>query len=208
MPDTDPAAEAAKAEQEAAAKKAADEKKAAEQAEKDKLGEAGHRALEAERAARKEADTARKTAEKAARDAQAKLDKLEEDKLSETEKLKKQAEDGQALAAKATEKLRRAHLLMALAEEGLTGGKAKAAARLLDSVEYDDADEPQNLKDAITAATAEYGEDLFKGATPTTDTHTVDQHQGARQEAAQPADEAAAFAAIFPQLRSRDELQT
>jgi len=64
----------------------------------------------------------------------------------------------------AKRKLRKANLLEALTTHGLTGAKAKAAARLLDHVEYDDDDEPTNLQDAIKAATAEYGEEMFKGA--------------------------------------------
>ncbi len=75
----------------------------------------------------------------------------------------------------ATEKLRRANLLTALADEGLTGAKARAAARLLDDVEFDDDDEPTNLKDAIKAATAEYGKELFGVAAGT---HAVTAHQG------------------------------
>lgn len=158
-------AEAAKAEAEkqaaeTAAKeaeaKAAEEKAAADAA---KLGDAGKAALDAERKARKDA-------EKAAKEAQKKLDDIEKQSLSETEKLKKEAEDGRKLAESATDKLRRANLITALADQGLAGGKARAAARLLDSVEYDDDDEPTNLDDAIKAAKAEYGEDMFKGAKP------------------------------------------
>jgi hypothetical protein len=125
----------------------------------DPLGEPGKAALDAER-------TARKAAEKAAREAQKKIDQLEAANLSEADKLKKQAADGVAAAATATAKLQKANLIGALADKGLTGSKAKAAARLLDDVEYDDDDEPTNLDTVIKAAATEYGDDLFKGAVP------------------------------------------
>lgn len=153
-----------KAAQEAAAAEAAKAKAEADAAEAKRqeaaaaaLGDPGKAALDNERKARKEA-------EKAARDAQAKLDKIEADSLTETERLKREAEKGQEAAKTATEKLRKANLITALAEKGIVGAKAKAAARLLDTVEYDDTDEPKNLDDAIKNASAEYGEDQFKTA--------------------------------------------
>lgn len=128
---------------------------AARKADADKLGEG---ALDAERKARKEA-------EKAARDAQAKLDKLEAEKLTESEREKKRADDAEAKLGPATEKVRRANVTLALADLGLQGARAKAAAKLLEGVEFDaDTDEPTNLDDRLTAARAEYGEDMFKGA--------------------------------------------
>lgn len=160
------AAAKATAEKEAAEKAAADEaaKKKAEEdaaakAAEEKLGDAGKAALDAERKAKREA-------EKRAKDAEAKLKALEDEKLSDTEKLKKQAEEGVKAAATATEKLRQANLITALADKGLTGGKAKAAARLLDSVEYDDADEPTNLDAALDAGKAVYGEEMFAAGEP------------------------------------------
>jgi membrane protein involved in colicin uptake len=148
----------------AAAEKDATDKQAAADAAKAKtdaeakLGDAGKAALDVERKARRDA-------EKAARDAQAKLDTLEAEKLSDTEKLEKRATDAEAKVTAATEKLRRANLLSALADAGVS--KAKAAARLLDDVEYDDAtDEPKNLEAAITAAKAEFGDEMFKGSKP------------------------------------------
>jgi hypothetical protein len=122
------------------------------------LGESGKAALEAER-------TARKAAEKTAREAQKKLDAAEAEKLSETEKLKKEAEDGKALAATATDKLRLANLRDALADKGFAGAKAKAVVRLLDGVEYDDGDEPTNLDAVLKTAEKEYGE-LVKPGKP------------------------------------------
>lgn len=124
------------------------------------LGDKGKAALEAERKAKRDA-------EKRAKDAEAKLKEKEDAELSENERLKKQAEEAEEKVKAATSKARRANLLTALADDhNLTGARAKAAARLLDSVEYDDGDEPTNLKDAIKAATAEFGEEIFKGAKP------------------------------------------
>jgi hypothetical protein len=206
MPDPadDAAAKKAAEDQAAATKEAADkaaaDAEAAKKAEAEKgLGDAGKAALDAERKRARDA-------EKALKDAQAKLDEIEKSKLSETDKLKKDAEEGKQLAATATQKLRKANLILALADEGLTGGKAKAAARLLDTVDYDDNDEPTNLKDAITAATAEYGEDMFKGATPPPPPDPPDLHHGPRSPVTD--DEDAALAAMFPQLSSRDAIQT
>lgn len=131
---------------------------AARKADADKLGEGGKSALDAERKARKEA-------EKVARDAQAKLDKLEAEKLSDSEREKKRADDAEAKLGPATEKVRRANVTLALADLGLQGARAKAAAKLLEGVEFDaDTDEPTNLDDRLTAARAEYGEEMFKGA--------------------------------------------
>lgn len=107
---------------------------------------------------------ATRAAEKLARDAQAKLDAAEAEKLSETEREKKRADEAEARSSTATEKLRKANLISALVTAGMAN--PKAAARLIDGVEYDDADEPKNLDDAVKAAKAEYGDDLFKPARP------------------------------------------
>lgn len=141
-----------------------EEKAAREKREKDakdakELGAAGQAALQRERDARKAAEDEAKREKKRA-------DDLEREKLSDTEKLQKEAEDGRRASEAATATLRKANLLLALADKGLVGSKAKAAARLLDDVEYDASDEPKNLDARITAAKAEFGEDLFKGATP------------------------------------------
>lgn len=157
------------------------------------LGEGGKAALDAERQAKRDA-------EKRATAAEGKLKTFEDAQLSETEKLQKEAEEGKALAATATDKLRKANLVSALSDHGLTGGAAKAAARLLDKVEFSDDDEPKNLEDAIKAAKAEFGEAIFTGATPTTP--TPDLHPGARTPAPD-ADEDAQYSAYmkanFPQ---------
>lgn len=127
----------------------------------EELGEAGKAALEKERKARREAEKARKAAEEKAK-------QYEDEQLSEKERAEKRAEEAEQRSTEATAKVRRANLLTTLADEfDLTGGKGKAAARLLaDEVEYDDEDQPTNLTDAVEAAKAEYGEDVFKGATP------------------------------------------
>jgi hypothetical protein len=122
----------------------------------DTVGDAGKAAIDAERQARKQA-------EKDAREANRRLKELEQQGLSETEKLKAQAEEGRTLAEKATGKLRRANLLGALTNEGYNGGRAKATAELLGRfVDYDDDDEPTNLKAAIKQAEKEYGQDTFR----------------------------------------------
>jgi hypothetical protein len=125
----------------------------------DKLGEPGKAALQRERDARKQA-------EKDAKEAKARADALEREKLSDQEKLAQDAANDRAKAEAGTTKLRRANLLVALADEGIVGAKAKAAVRLLDEVQFDDSDEPTNLQDRITAAKAEFGDEMFKGATP------------------------------------------
>jgi hypothetical protein len=119
------------------------------------LGEKGKAALDAERKARSDAEKRAKAAEKRAGE-------LEKAQLSETDRLKKEAEEAKGLVSSATDKLRRANLLTALADKGLEGAKAKAAARLLDGVEFNDDDEPTNLDAALTAAKAEFGDQLFE----------------------------------------------
>lgn len=141
------------------------------------LGDAGKAALDRER-------SARKTAEKDAKERQKRIDALEAEKLSETEKLKREADQGRTLAQQATGKLRRASLLTALGAEGLVGPKAKAAARLIDGVEYDDDDEPTNLADRLEVAKAEYGEEMFSAPTPPNGgSEHPNLHQGVRREA-------------------------
>jgi flagellar biosynthesis GTPase FlhF len=164
----------------AADKKAADEKaeadrKAAQAKEDEKLSEGGVKALKAEREAREKAEKEAKAEKKRA-------DALEREKLSEEEKAKKDAEEAIAKGEAGTAKLRRANLLIALAEKGLTGGKAKAAARLLDGVEFDDDDEPTNIDDALTAAKAEYGPEMFTAA-KADDDRDPDLHPGPRRKA-------------------------
>lgn len=154
------AADKAAADAQAAKDKADADAAAAKKAEEDKLGEGGQAALKAEREARKAAD-------KRAADAEKKLQAIEDAKLSDADKAKKEADDAKSAAAKAVEQLREAKLLVALGDHNLTGAKAKAAAKLIEGVEYDDdTNEPTNLEAVLTSATETYGEDIFKGATP------------------------------------------
>jgi hypothetical protein len=143
--------------EEKAAREKAEAAKA--KADEDALQDAGKRALARER-------EAREAAEKDAKEQKKRADALEAEKLSDEEKLKKQAADGERLAAEGTEKIRKANVLVALAEKGL---KAKATYRLLDDVQFDASDQPNNLDDRIEAAKAEFGEDMFKVITPADD---------------------------------------
>jgi hypothetical protein len=95
---------------------------------------------------------------KEAADAKARAAELEHASLSETEKLKKEAADGRQLAETATGKVRNVNLRDALAAKGFTGPAAKAVARLISGVEYDDDDEPKNLDARLKAAHEEYGD--------------------------------------------------
>lgn len=99
---------------------------------------------------------ARRAAEKRARDA-------ERNAKPKPDKPEAKPETGDDPAARVTDKLRRANLKAALADEGITGQQAKAAMRLLDGVEYDTDDEPTNLADALEAAEALYGKATVRG---------------------------------------------
>jgi hypothetical protein len=118
------------------------------------LRDAGKRALETER-------LRAKNAEKQAREALKRLKELEDRDLTEAEKWKRQAEEGSQKLEAATRKARDVNLRSALNDLGFNGSRAKAAARLLDGVDFDDDDEPTNLKAALKAAEREYG-DLVK----------------------------------------------
>jgi hypothetical protein len=153
---------------------------------------------------------ARTAAEREARAKDRRIEELEREKLSETEQLKADAERGRTLAETATGRLREANLLIALQGEGIVGPKAKAAVRLLDKVEYDEAEEPTNLKNALKAAKALYGDDLFVVAAPASDDGGTGQHDhpdlhGGSRPRATDADEDKQFAAYmqanFPQMR-------
>lgn len=129
------------------------------------LGEPGISALRREREARAEAERRAREAEEALRQAsQREQPKREEPKAEQPKDEPKRDDEGAAKAAAATTKLRRANLLVALTEKGITGQSAKAAVRLLDAVAYDADDEPVNLDDRLEAAKAQFGSALF--ATP------------------------------------------
>lgn len=169
MPTPEEEAAAKAAAERAAADKAAADAKAAEDAAKaakasddEKLGDAGKKALVAER------DRANQ-AEKRARDAEAELKKIRDEKLSETERLKQENAEAKKQGAEGRKALRNANLLVALQVKGVAN--PRAAARLLDGVKYDDdRQEPLNLDDAITAAKTEFGDAMFRAAkTPAAD---------------------------------------
>lgn len=140
----------------------------------DSLGDAGKAAIAREREARKQA-------EREARDLKKRLDAIDAEKLSETERLQKRVEEAESNAATASGKVQRANLLAALSDEGLTGKQARAAARLLDDVQFDEDGEPTNLADALKAARATYGDDMFAKRAATAAETSVDTHPGVRQ---------------------------
>lgn len=163
------------------------------------LGEPGKRALEAERAARKEADRLRKEAEAEAK-------RLREAAESEDERKTREAEEGRVLAAQGQESLRQANLILSLADQGLGAKQARAAVKLLDGIQYDGDNLPVNLDDCLIAARATYGEGVF--ATPASapaSPAAADLHPGARPPGDGP-DEAALLAGYmsthFPQVRT------
>jgi hypothetical protein len=122
---------------------------------------------------------------------------LETAQESETDRLKREAAEGKDAATTGTAKLRKANLLLSLANSGLTGAKAKAAAKLIEGVKYNADDEPENLEERIKAAKAEYGSDLFgsedtpadpangngNGAPAMPDTHPGPQQASGQDEA-------------------------
>jgi len=103
--------------------------------------ERAQRALEAAREAEKKA----KAEAKENREAKAELDKLKERDLSEQEKLAKQAKEALEKAEAADGKLRKANLIAALTNPEFGIVNARAAAKLIEGVEYDDEGEPTNL---------------------------------------------------------------
>lgn len=94
------------------------------------------------------------------RDLKAKADKLAEleaAQLSDQEKALKRAEEAEAKAAQADHKLRTANLLVELAKtDGVIN--AKAAAKLIEGVEFDDTGEPTNLAERVEAMFSDYPE--------------------------------------------------
>jgi hypothetical protein len=95
--------------------------------------------------------TAKKQAEAEAADLRAKVEAFEAEKLSETERLQKQADDNAAAAQAATEALKTANLRAEVAVEAAKHGiDAKAAAKLIaDEVEYNEST-PTNVTDLVS----------------------------------------------------------
>jgi hypothetical protein len=141
-------AAAAKAAEDAAAKAAADKEKAdaeAAAAKKKADEEFDPERARATIAAQRASEAKLKADIKALKEKADAYDKAQAEKLSEQEKLAKEAEDAKALAATAQKQLREAKLLAELAkpEHGIVN--AAAAAKLIDGVEFDDDGEPKNL---------------------------------------------------------------
>lgn len=116
------------------------------------LGERGEAALASERAARRRA-------EREAREAKAALRRREDADLTETERLKKEAEEGRARGEAATAKLRKATLLAELTkdEHGIADARAATALAIADGLfEFDDDDEPTNAERAVEQLLAAY----------------------------------------------------
>ena len=102
------------------------------------LGDGGKAALAAERKARRDA-------EKSAKELKERLDAIEAEKLSESEKAIQRAEKAEQALADAQGKIRQAKLLAELAKPDYGIVDARSAAKLLEGVEYDDDGNPTNL---------------------------------------------------------------
>lgn len=154
---------AREAEEAKAAKAKADEEAAAaaKAEEAAKLGAGGQKAIDEERAKARAAVAEQKKTAAELKDALAKLEEIEKAKLTETERLQQEAEQGKQAAKTATDKLRRANLTVALAGKDHGLADPRAAARLIEGVEFDDQDEPTNLTDRVKALVGEYP--LLKG---------------------------------------------
>lgn len=94
-----------------------------------------------------------KAAETEAADLRSKVEAFEAEKLSETERLQKQAEDAQDAANKAAARAKTANLRAAVAVAVVEHGiDADAAQKLIaDEVSYDENDEPENVGDLVAA---------------------------------------------------------
>ena len=93
----------------------------------------------------RDAEKALKAENKSLKEKADRLDALEAEKLSEQEKAAKRADEAERKAAAADAKLQRANLIAALADPDLGIVNARAAAKLIEGVEYDDDGEPTNL---------------------------------------------------------------
>ncbi|MGH2878939.1 MAG: hypothetical protein ACRDK4_04945 [Solirubrobacteraceae bacterium] len=112
----------------------------------------------------RQTESEREAERKARAEAEQKLKEREDAELSETEKLKREAEESRTAAEQGRAQLREAKLLTALADKGLTGSKASAAIRLLDGVEYGEDHQPTNLDAVLETAKGTFGEDVFAPA--------------------------------------------
>jgi hypothetical protein len=99
----------------------------------------------------RDAEKALKAQLKEAKEKADKFDVLEAEKLSAEEKAQQERDAALAKAQAADAKLQTAHLLVALSDSSLGIVNAKAAAKLIEGVEYDDNGEPTNLGDPADA---------------------------------------------------------
>lgn len=139
------------AEAEAAAKAEAEAKAAAEAAaaeSEDTFDK--ERAMATIRKQREEAKELRAQA-KRADELEAELKKIRDAELTEQERLAKELDEARAKAAAVDERLRTANLIAELSKPEYGIVNAKAAARLIEGVEYDDNGEPANIGDIVEA---------------------------------------------------------
>lgn len=150
MPDPEKTDAEKEAEAKAEADKKAEEEAAAKAAETDPpKGKDGtpfdpdraQRAIDAARAA----ETKAKAEAKEAKDKAKKFDELTEAQKSDLEKAQDRAEKAEEKANKADSKLKRANLIAALTDPKNGIVNARAAAKLIEGVEFDDEGEPANL---------------------------------------------------------------
>jgi hypothetical protein len=118
--------------------------------------------LRKERKARREAEKKAKKAERGARRRQRGRREGGKKKSGKRERRDRDDEERDDGPDEGTAKLQRANLISALQEAGYTGKRAKTVARLLDDVEYDDDDEPVDLKDRIEEAEEAYGKEAVR----------------------------------------------
>jgi hypothetical protein len=139
------------------------------------LGEAGKRAIQAERnrAQTAEREAARLKAENdVLKPFKQQAEELRRAQESETERFQREAEEGRRLAAEGVANLQQAHTITALAQAGLVGPHAQAAMRLVDGVTYDPTThQPVNLSERLDAAKSVYGAQFFQGAMPAPTPH-------------------------------------
>lgn len=97
-----------------------------------------------------------RNAEKEAARLTARLKSFEEAQLSEQEKLARRAEEAEAKAAQAEDRIRRANLLVELSrpEHGIVD--ARAALKLIEGVEFTDTGDPANLDTVLPTFLEEY----------------------------------------------------
>lgn len=121
--------------------------------------------LRKERKARREAEKKTKKAERGARRRQRGRREGEPKKKSGKRERRDRDDEEDDAPDPGTAKLQRANLISALQEAGYTGKRAKTVARLLDDVDYDDDDEPVDLKDRIEEAEEAYGKEAVRKST-------------------------------------------